>query len=82
MELKIEIDLSKLTLGDLEKWESGGEAAPISTLIEVLAKCTNLTREEIRQIPLSEMGQVRAELEKAFSELREAATPFGTSSGS
>ena len=79
--MKLEIDLSKLTLGDLEEWEKAGNVAPISSLIEMLARCSNLSAEEIRRIPLSEMGQVRAELEKAFAELREQAVPFATPSG-
>ena len=75
--LKIEVDITKLTLGDLEDLESG----KISAVVRVLTEFSGLSTDEVRAIPLPQLREVLDSLNQAVEELRAEAVPFETSEG-
>ena len=73
--MKITIDATQLTLGDLEDLE----ANKVSAIVSVLTKFSDLTRDEVRAIPLGELNAVGEDLTEAIKERQDKAVPFGTS---
>jgi len=76
--VKITIDTTLLTLGDLEDLE----ASRISAVVAVLTKFSDLTRDEVRALPLSELKSIGEDITAAIKEQQDNAVPFGTSGGS
>ncbi len=76
--MKITIDVTLLTLGDLEDLEAG----KITAIVALLTKFSDQTREEIRAIPLSELGEIGGLLQAAIKEQQDMAVPFVTRPGS
>ena len=76
--MKIVVDTNLLTLGDLEDLEAGR----VSAIVRVLTKFSDLTREEVRDIPLLELEGIGAQLNAAIEEQQASAVPFQTANGS
>jgi len=76
--VKITIDTTKLTLGDLEDLE----AAKVSAIVAILTKFSDLTREEVRDLPVSELGAIGEDLAAAIKEQQDNAVPFEMSGDS
>ena len=76
--MKITIDATLLTLGDLEDLE----ASKISAIVSIVTKFSDQTREEVRAIPVSQLEEIGAMLSTAIKEQQDAAVPFVTSDGS
>lgn len=70
--MKIVVDTSLLTLGDLEDLEAG----KVSAIVRVLTKFSDLTREEVRDLPLLELEDIGTQLNAAIVEQQSSAAPF------
>ena len=76
--MKITIDATLLTLGDLEDLES----KKFSAIVTALTRFSDQTRAEIRAIPLGELSEIGELLHAAIKEQQDIAVPFVTKPGS
>ena len=76
--MKITIDTTLLTLGDLEDLEAG----KITAIVAFLTKFSDQTREEIRAIPIGQLEEIGELLQAAIKEQQGIAVPFVTKPGS
>lgn len=72
--MKITIDTTLLTLGDLEDLEAG----KVSAIVSVLTKFSDQTREEIRAMPVGRLEEIGEMLQAAIKEQQDIAVPFVT----
>ena len=70
--MKIIVDTTLLTLGDLEDLEAGKMMA----IVALLTKFSDLTREEVRAIPVGQLEEIGELLKTAIEEQRDIAVPF------
>lgn len=72
--MKITVDISNLTLGDLEDMEAG----KIASVVRILTEFSDLSRDEVRAIPLKEIKDIMGEIGEAVKKVRADAVPFET----
>jgi len=70
--VKIKVDVSKLTLGDLEDLE----AEKISAVVSILERFSDLSRDEVRAIPLADLDEIMDQLAAEVEVQRKEAVPF------
>ena len=70
--MKIKVDVSKLTLGDLEDLEAG----KVSAVVSILERFSDLTRDEVRAIPLADLDEIMDQLAAEVEVQRKEAVPF------
>jgi len=75
--MKITIDTTLLTLGDLEDLEAG----KISAIVALLVKFSDQTRDAVRAIPVGRLEEIGELLKAAIEEQQGVAVPFQTSGG-
>ena len=76
--MKIIIDTTLLTLGDLEDLEAG----KVTAIVALLTKFSDQTRAEIRAIPIARLEEIGELLKAAVEEQKDIAVPFPMSEGS
>lgn len=70
--MKIKVDVSKLTLGDLEDLE----AEKVSAVVSILERFSDLSRDEVRAIPLADLDEIMDQLAAEVEVQRKEAVPF------
>ena len=75
--MKITIDTTLLTLGDLEDLEAG----KISAIVALLVKFSDQTRDAVRAISVGRLEEIGELLKAAIEEQQGVAVPFQTSGG-
>jgi len=70
--VKIKVDVSKLTLGDLEDLE----AEKVSAVVSILERFSDLSRDEVRAIPLADLDEIMDQLAAEVEVQRKEAVPF------